>query len=51
MVHGMQLIYDEIVEKFDVKIFAGSTIGFTLPTGLYEISDHNLMLKFLLPVM
>ena len=25
------------------------TIGYTLPPGLYEIKDNNLMLKSLLP--
>ena len=35
----------------DIKYKAGSTIGFTLPLGVYEISDNNLMLKSLLPGM
>ena len=32
-----------------VKYIAGSTIGYTLPPAIYETSDINLMLKWLLP--
>ena len=45
----MQLTYDEIVDILDVRCFAGSTKGYTLPPGIYEISDFTLMLKSLLP--
>ena len=42
----MKLTYDKIVDLLDIKKIAGSTI---LP-GKTEISDLNLILKFLLPV-
>ena len=48
MVFRLQLTYDEIIDILDVKYISGSTIGYTLPPGVYEISDINLMLKSLL---
>ena len=45
----MGLTYDESVGILDMKYIAGSTNGYTLPTGTNEISDLNLMLKSLLP--
>ena len=44
MVYRLQLTYDEIVEILDVKYKAGSTVGYTLVPGIYEISDTNLMI-------
>ena len=44
MVYRLQLTYDEIVENLDVKYKAGSTVGYTLVPGIYEISDTNLMI-------
>ena len=49
MVYEMELPYNEIIDILDVKCIAGSTIGYTLPPGVYEISDINLMLMSLLP--
>ena len=49
MVYRLQLTYDEIIDILDVKYIAGSTIGYTLPVGIYEVSDNILMLKYLLP--
>ena len=49
MVYRLQLTYDEIVDIFDVKYIAGSTIGYTLPLANYENRDINLTLKPLLP--
>ena len=49
MVLRIQLTYDEIVAVLDVKSMAGSTKGYTLPPGIYEISDISLTLKSLLP--
>ena len=49
MVYRLQLTNEEIVEILDVKYLAGSTKGYTLPTGIYETSDNNLLLKSLLP--
>ena len=34
MLYRMELTYDEIVDNFDVKHFAGSTTGYTFPTGI-----------------
>ena len=45
----MELTYDEIVDILNVKNTAGSFIGYTLPPGTDEISDINLIIKFLLP--
>ena len=49
MVYRLQLTYDEIIGKLDVKIIAGLTIGYTLSPGVYKINDINLMLKSLQP--
>ena len=45
----MELTYDEIVDFLVVKYIDGSTIGYTVPSGLYKISDINLMIEVLLP--
>ena len=45
----MKLTYDESVDLLDTKCIAGSTIGYTLPPGNYEITVVNLMLNSLLP--
>ena len=37
MVLRIQLTYDEIVAVLDVKSMAGSTKGYTLPPGIYEL--------------
>ena len=49
MVYGMDLTYDETVDFLDVKYIAGSTIEYTIPTRIFEMSDFNLMLESLLP--
>ena len=49
MVYRLQLSYVESIDIFDVNFIAGSTIGYTLPVGIYEISDINSMLEILLP--
>ena len=49
MVYRLELTYDEIVDILDVKCIAGSVTRYTLPSGLYEFSVFNLMLKALLP--
>ena len=49
MVFGMELTYSEIEKILDVKYIDTSTIGYTLPPGIYEIDDKNLMLKNLFP--
>ena len=45
----MELTYAEIVDILDVKHISGSTIGYTLPPVVYEVSDTDLMLKSSLP--
>ena len=49
MVYSMDLSYDEIVDTLDVNYIAGSINGYTLPPGIYEITDISLMLKSSLP--
>ena len=49
MVYRMGVTYDEIADILVVKKIGGSTIGYTLPPRIYEASDNNLMIKFLLP--
>ena len=49
MVQRMELISDETVYILIDKDIAGSISGYTLPPGVYEITDNNLMLNSLLP--
>ena len=49
MVYRLQITYDQIVDIMDVKYTAGSSIRYTLSSGVYEITDINSMLKSLLP--
>ena len=49
MVYRLQLTYDEFVDILDKKNIAGSTKGYTLPPGIFEISDINLTLKCSFP--
>ena len=44
----MELTYNEIADVLDVEFIAGSTIGYTLPPGIYEIADNNSILKSIL---
>ena len=45
----MELTYSEVEKRFDKKYIDTSTIRYTLVPSIYEISDINLMLNFLLP--
>ena len=49
MVYRKELTYDETVDILDVKYITGSTIGYTLPPGVNEITEIYLMLMSLLP--
>ena len=49
MVYGMELTYDEFMDVLDIKYSRATSIGYTLPPGLYEIGDINSTLNFLLP--
>ena len=50
MVYRMELPYDELVDILDLKYFAGSSVGYTLPPEKNEISDLNSMIKSFLPM-
>ena len=50
MVYRFQLTYDEFIDILDVKSVPTTTIKYTLPPAIYEISDINFMLKSLLPI-
>ena len=44
----MELTNDELVDVFDLKNIAGSTIGYKIPPRTYGSSDSNLLIKSLL---
>ena len=48
MLFRMELIFEEVEKFLDMNYIDASTIGYTLPVGIYEITDFNLMLKSLL---
>ena len=50
MVYRLQVTYDELLDILDVGNITGSTIGYTLPPGAYEIDDINLMFKSFFPI-
>ena len=45
----MELTYHEAAEILDTKYFPTSSTRYTLPTGVYEIIDVNLLLRSLIP--
>ena len=45
MVYRIQQTYDEFVDILDIKYVAESTIGYTIPPGVYKIFDINSILK------
>ena len=49
IVYRFQLTYDEIIDTLELKHIPTTTIGHTLPPGMYEIIDNNFMLKSLFP--
>ena len=49
MVYTSQLTYDELVDILDLKHIPTTTVGYTLPPGMYENIDIKFMLKSLLP--
>ena len=49
MVYRFQLTYEETIDTLDLKNIPTTTIGYSLPPGIYENIDINLMLKSLLP--
>ena len=44
----METTYDELIDILDVKYISGTTIGYVLPPGKYEISGLNSMISSLL---
>ena len=49
LVYRFQLTYDEIVDRFDLKNIPTKRTGYSLNPGIYEISDINATLKYILP--
>ena len=49
MVCRMQITYEAFMDRLDKKIFPWKGTGFTLPKGIYEISDFNETLEKFLP--
>ena len=45
----MELTYDEIMVLLDIKKIPSERTGYTLPPGIYEISDINRTVEYLLP--
>ena len=45
MVYRFQLTYDETIDILNLEHILTTTIGYTLPPGMYEIIDINFMLK------
>ena len=48
LVYRMQLTYDEIIDVLDLKYIPTRT-GYSLNPGIYEVTDINNVLKFILP--
>ena len=48
IVYRFQITYDETIDILDLKCIPTKTIGYILPSGIYQISVINLMLKSLL---
>ena len=49
MVYRFQLTFDEITDTLDLKYIPTKRIGFSLNPGVYEVSDINTTLKYILP--
>ena len=49
LVYRMQLTYDEIIDILDIKNNPTRRTSYTLPVGVYEVSDIDWMFKSLLP--
>ena len=45
----MQLTYDEIIDKLDLKYIATKRTEYSLSPGIYEVVDLNNSLKYFLP--
>ena len=49
MVFRFELSSTEILKRLDMKYIDASTTGYTLPPGVYEVSDIIFLIKSLLP--
>ena len=49
MVYRFQLTYDEIVNILDLKYIPTKRIGYSVKPNIYQISDINETLKYILP--
>ena len=48
-VYRFQLTYDETRDILDLKYIPSKTIGYFLNPGVYELTDINKTLEFILP--
>ena len=48
MVHRFQLTYDEILNKLDLKYIPTKRRGYSINPGVYEVSDTNKTLEYIL---
>ena len=49
MVHGMKSTYNKLIDILDINCIDAKPTGYTLPSGINEISDLNLKMLSLLP--
>ena len=49
LVHRMQLTYDEIIDVLDLKYIPIKRTSYSLNPGIYEVTDINNILKYILP--
>ena len=49
LVYRMRLSYDEIMDILDLKYIPTKRTGYSLNPGIYEVSDLNNTLKYMLP--
>ena len=49
LVYRMQLTYNEIIDILDLKYTPTKRTGYSLNPGIYEVSDLNNSLKYILP--
>ena len=49
LVYRFQLTYDEIIDTLDLKYIPTERTGYSLNLGVYEITDINETLEYILP--
>ena len=49
LIYRMQLTYGENMDILDINYFPPQRTSYTLPPGIYEVSDFNRTLQYLLP--